>query len=149
VGHFTSKLQPGQKETWTLTVSGPAAQKSVAEMVATLYDESLDAFQQHNWLQRFSFFRQDFSTASSTFENSLKPFQHMSGNWNQSSRPSIFAIAAFPLICRLISGLPIARSRDSPSTAASQGKALACGRTNGDGGLSLRQQMTSSPWPTV
>jgi len=32
-----------------------AAPKSVAEMVATLYDESLDAFQQHNWLQRFSF----------------------------------------------------------------------------------------------
>ena len=61
--HFVSKLQPGQKETWTLTVQSlkskvqspksevRSAEKAVAEMVATLYDESLDAFAPLNWPQ--------------------------------------------------------------------------------------------------
>jgi hypothetical protein len=81
--HFVSKLQPAQKETWTAVVTGPDAQKAVAEMVATLYDESLDAFMRHQWMQRFNFFRQDYSSLNSTFENLLKPFQHLRGNWNQ------------------------------------------------------------------
>ena len=42
--HFTSKLEPGKKETWTAVITGPDAKKTVAEMVATLYDESLDAY---------------------------------------------------------------------------------------------------------
>src|SRR5205823_507215 len=58
--HFVSKLEPSQKETWTAIITGPTAQKAVAEMVATLYDESLDAFMKLNWQQRFSFFRQDY-----------------------------------------------------------------------------------------
>ncbi len=46
--HFVSKLQPGQKETWSVEIRSPksegrSAEKAVAEMVATLYDESLDA----------------------------------------------------------------------------------------------------------
>jgi hypothetical protein len=81
--HFTSKLEPAQKETWTLSVTGPNAEKSAAEMVAALYDESLDAFAPQRWLERFAFFRQDYSSASSTFENSLKSFQHLKGSWNQ------------------------------------------------------------------
>ncbi|SVD33829.1 uncharacterized protein METZ01_LOCUS386683, partial [marine metagenome] len=42
--HFTSKLEPGVKETWTAVVTGSDAKKAVAEMVAPLYDESLDAY---------------------------------------------------------------------------------------------------------
>ncbi len=80
--HFVSKLQPAQKETWTAVVSRPDGQKAVAEMVATLYDESLDAFVRHQWMQRFNFFRQDYSSVRPTFENSLKDFQHLKGNWN-------------------------------------------------------------------
>jgi hypothetical protein len=79
--HFTSKLQPGQKETWTAVITGREAQKAVAETVATLYDQSLDAFMQHNWQQRFGFFRQDHSTASPQFQNSEKQFQHLHGSW--------------------------------------------------------------------
>jgi len=81
--HFTSKLEPAQKETWTLSVTGPNAEKSAAEMVAALYDESLDAFAPQRWLERFAFFRQDYSTANSTFENSLKSFQYLKGSWKQ------------------------------------------------------------------
>ncbi len=81
--HFVSKLQPAQKETWTAIITGPNAQKAVAEMAATLYDESLDAYLKLQWMERFTFFRTDHSTASATFENMTKNFQHMMGNWRQ------------------------------------------------------------------
>src|SRR5262249_41831727 len=77
---FTSKLLPGQKETWTAVVqkagdgkTNPAPQQAtsvervVAEMVATLYDESLDAFAPHTWMQAFGVFRQDGSTVQAQF----------------------------------------------------------------------------------
>ncbi|MEL7533232.1 MAG: alpha-2-macroglobulin family protein, partial [Bacteroidota bacterium] len=41
---FRSKLQPGQKEEWQLSIKGPKGEAVAAEMVATLYDASLDAF---------------------------------------------------------------------------------------------------------
>ena len=59
--HFVSKLEPGQKETWTAVITGPDAKKAVAEMVATLYDQSLDAYLPHNWQSGFGVFRQDWS----------------------------------------------------------------------------------------
>lgn len=80
--HFTSKLEPAQKETWTAIISGPDAHKAVAEMVATLYDASLDAFMKHYWQQRFSVFRQDYSTASPQFENMPRHFQWVVGGWD-------------------------------------------------------------------
>ncbi len=43
------KLQPGEKETWTMVVRGNKKEKLAAEMVATLYDASLDAFKPHQW----------------------------------------------------------------------------------------------------
>src|SRR5262249_27755080 len=72
--HFVSKLQPAQKETWSLEIRNPNSEKQqtekeVAELAATLYDESLDAFAPHNWLQRFGIFREDSSTAQSQFAN--------------------------------------------------------------------------------
>lgn len=50
---FRDKLKPGQPETWTLRISGPAQDSVLAELVATLYDASLDQFVPHNWLTRF------------------------------------------------------------------------------------------------
>ncbi len=41
--HFNSKLGPGQKDTWTAVVTGPDASRAAAEMVAGLYDASLDS----------------------------------------------------------------------------------------------------------
>jgi len=42
------KLQPGQKETWELTVSGKDKDKFLAEMLATMYDASLDQFKSNS-----------------------------------------------------------------------------------------------------
>src|SRR6266699_1963082 len=85
--HFTSKLEPNQKETWTAVVQirNPKSEirnpeRAVAEMVATLYDASLDQFMSLSWQQHFNFFRQDYSTASGSFENTIKPFQLLRGH---------------------------------------------------------------------
>ena len=79
---FVSKLEPAKKETYTAIVKGPNASKVVAEMVAALYDVSLDAYLPHNWMHKFGVFRTDYSTTSSSFENAAKQLQHYRGNWD-------------------------------------------------------------------
>jgi uncharacterized protein YfaS (alpha-2-macroglobulin family) len=66
---FRSKLQPGQKETWALTVKGPQAAPRVAELVAALYDASLDQFAGHGFPGIFDIFRSDLTWLSSSFAN--------------------------------------------------------------------------------
>jgi hypothetical protein len=46
---FRDKLQPGAQEQWKILVKGKNADKVVAEMVATLYDASLDEFRSNDW----------------------------------------------------------------------------------------------------
>ena len=46
---FRDKLLPGEKEEWRLKISGKNGEHFASEMVATLYDSSLDSFKQHNW----------------------------------------------------------------------------------------------------
>jgi uncharacterized protein YfaS (alpha-2-macroglobulin family) len=46
---FRDKLQPGEKETWNLRISGPGGEAAAAEMVAGMYDASLDAFASVYW----------------------------------------------------------------------------------------------------
>jgi hypothetical protein len=48
-GSFRSVLLPGQKEEWRLTIKGPSGEAAAAEMVATLYDASLDQIMPHAW----------------------------------------------------------------------------------------------------
>lgn len=46
---FRNKLMPGEKEEWRIKIKGPGGDKAAAEMVAALYDASLDAFRPHYW----------------------------------------------------------------------------------------------------
>ncbi len=66
---FRSKLDPGAEETWTILIKGPSAENVAAELAATLYDASLDAFLPHNWSGLESIFRQDYSSLSTNFAN--------------------------------------------------------------------------------
>ncbi|MBO94967.1 MAG: hypothetical protein CMI32_08755 [Opitutales bacterium] len=85
--HFTSKLEPAAKETWTAVITGNDANKAVAEMVAALYDESLDAYKPHNWRQNFSnLFRRDRSNLSIRFENAVLNFRQLQGNWKRTHK---------------------------------------------------------------
>ena len=94
---LVSKLKPGQKETWTATVTGPKAEKVVAEMVATLYDASLEAFAKHYWKKKFSIFRRDYSSANISFNNHARGLNTLLGNWKRTRIPNgNYRYGAFP-----------------------------------------------------
>ena len=84
--HFVSKLSPAEKETWTLVIKGPDAKATAAEMVAALYDASLDAYTPHQWASGFHLFRNDYSPLSSQFENRLQCFRNVSATWRLPQR---------------------------------------------------------------
>ncbi|MGY0038692.1 alpha-2-macroglobulin family protein [Pedobacter sp. NJ-S-72] len=46
---FRNKLQPGEKESWKLKITSKKGEKQMAEMVATLYDASLDHLKKLEW----------------------------------------------------------------------------------------------------
>ena len=93
---FRSKLEPAQQETWTAVVRGPGAEQAAVEMVATLYDASLDAFAGHRWIQRFSVFRQARLVVPGRFENQLKSLGRLQGEWNRDERDGTLTYYAFP-----------------------------------------------------
>lgn len=59
---FRNKLVPGQKEEWTATISRPDGKAADAQLMATLYDKSLDEFVSHNLNLHLSFGRDLSST---------------------------------------------------------------------------------------
>lgn len=83
---FRSKLEPGAKETFTAVVTGPDAKRAVAEVVAALYDQSLDAYLPHDWPHRFGFFRQDYSALNLQFGNAARGFGYVQGQWPQAHK---------------------------------------------------------------
>ncbi len=94
--HFVSKLKPGQEDQWTAIISGPDAEPAAAEMVATLYDASLDAYQPHHWMDSFGVFRQDYSNLRSQFENSTKHLQPIYHSWSREYRDGSLTYRHFP-----------------------------------------------------
>ena len=69
---FRDRLTPGQQEEWSLTVLAPDGQPANAQLMATLYDKSLDQLTPHFW--------------------SLYPYTSLqlpSTQWNHSSRGSM------------------------------------------------------------
>ena len=69
---FRDRLTPGQQEEWSLTVLGPDGQPANAQLMATLYDKSLDQLTSHYW--------------------SLYPYTSLqlpNTRWNASSRGSM------------------------------------------------------------
>jgi hypothetical protein len=93
---FRSKLEPGKKETFTAIITGPDAKRAVAEMVAAVYDQSLDAYLPHDWMHKFGIFRQDHSNLQSQFENMDKHFQWIQGNWPHDRKHVDLVYRGFP-----------------------------------------------------
>lgn len=93
---FRSKLVPGQPETWTATVSGPNAKGRVAEMVAALYDASLDQYAPHTWPSAFSVFRSEYQRMASEFQNAVRPFGVLHGWDGPASREPNWRYRAYP-----------------------------------------------------
>jgi hypothetical protein len=94
--HFVSKLLPGQHETWTAVVSGRDATRAVAEMVATLYDASLDAYLPHGWPAGFGEFRQEFDSRGARFENGAAGLRQVAGQWPATWESVDISYRSFP-----------------------------------------------------
>ncbi|MDQ5979502.1 MAG: hypothetical protein QG602_2476, partial [Verrucomicrobiota bacterium] len=84
---FRSKLLPGQPETWTAVITGPDAERATAEMVASLYDASLDQYSNHEWPGGFEVFRREEAAGPASLHNSLIGFNHVGGHWQVKFRP--------------------------------------------------------------
>ncbi len=81
---FRNKLLPGEKEEWKLLIKGKNGEKLAAEMLATLYDASLDAFRPNNWNFNIynSYYNQLNWEASTAFTSSN--FRQYDKDWNTS-----------------------------------------------------------------
>jgi hypothetical protein len=94
--HFVSKLEPGQKETWKAVITGPGVKKAVAEMVAALYDQSLDAYLPHSWMENFNVFREDGSQLRSQFENGARGAGCVATFWRLDQKPVQLTYRSLP-----------------------------------------------------
>lgn len=68
---FRDKLQPGTDETWQFKIKGPDGEQASAELLASMYDASLDQFKSHNW--DFNPIKNKYYNAS-TYPNSNNSF---------------------------------------------------------------------------
>ncbi|HOY31646.1 MAG TPA: alpha-2-macroglobulin family protein [Bacteroidales bacterium] len=79
---FRNKLEPGQKEEWKIRIKSKNGEKAAAEMLAGMYDASLDAYRSNSWyLALFSNFymRQQWET-SNGFSTEVSNIYTV--NWN-------------------------------------------------------------------
>jgi uncharacterized protein YfaS (alpha-2-macroglobulin family) len=81
---FRSKLLPGARETWTLKVKGPGAERRAAEVVAAMYDESLDAFMPHQWQTLIPWFFRNCTSIEQRFTNRDLGFSAWVADWNST-----------------------------------------------------------------
>ena len=91
---FTRRVEPGAKEVWRARVKAAddaldGAGKGVpAEIVATLYDQSLDALAPLAWPPGLSsLFRSESSPVSTVFSNRPEVLQQIVGSWSVSQVP--------------------------------------------------------------
>lgn len=70
---FRDKLQPGTHETWSFKVKGPKGEKVAAELLASMYDASLDQFMGHYWsfnpINRPYYYSSIYTNANQSFGN--------------------------------------------------------------------------------
>lgn len=82
---FRDKLLPGENEKWTMLISNKKGEKEVAEVVASLYDASLDAFRPHNWTDFSGIYSQYVNTYTYQWgHNAVENITYPRTYWNVS-----------------------------------------------------------------
>jgi len=85
---FRSKLLPGAEEKWTLKILGPKKEVEMAEMLASMYDASLDDIKGHNWWANL--YRSNYLNSSISYfgfgQTRVRNFVHR--DWNEYYTPS-------------------------------------------------------------
>ncbi|AOW21768.1 alpha-2-macroglobulin family protein [Urechidicola croceus] len=68
---FRDKLQPGSEQTWSFKIKGDKNDKVAAELLASMYDASLDEFKSHNWtfnpITRYQYSSYGLSSSHNSF----------------------------------------------------------------------------------
>ncbi len=114
---LVSKLEPGKKEKFKLIVEGPKASRAITELVAAMYDASLDAYYPHQWMQRFSVFRQNHAWSNWVYQNNgeaLMPVRGMFANRIQSVVATYRSFPTDVLLLGRAGGGPMFRGRAMP-----------------------------------
>ncbi|WP_321307224.1 MG2 domain-containing protein [Marinifilum fragile] len=60
---FRNKLSPGQEESWSFKITNSNNKKAQAEVLASMYDTSLDQFKTHAWKKDIGFQKNYYSSA--------------------------------------------------------------------------------------
>ncbi len=94
VEHLTSKLNPGKEETWKFKVSGPS------EVLAFMYDRSLDAYKWHNVSTGFSdhFTPYERYLMSPILQNTTKNLYRLDGRFPITRLPADFSWPSWKIV---------------------------------------------------
>lgn len=97
---FRDKVLPGTDETWSFKIKGPKGDQVSAELLASMYDASLDAFRGHYWgfspLVRPTYYSSRRASAYHSFATG--PFSTYQDNeWYGHSDPTFDALHWFGL----------------------------------------------------
>ena len=92
--HLTSKLNPGREETWKFKVSGPS------EVLAFMYDRSLDAYKWHNVSTDFSnhFTPYERYLMSPALQNTTKDLYCLDGRFPSTRLPADFSWPSWKIV---------------------------------------------------
>ena len=83
---FRDKLQPGQEETWSFSIKNDKNNAITAEVLASMYDASLDDFKTHNWdfnpiTPKSSYYSYSKSNANHSFNNAYFNIRNLGRNY--------------------------------------------------------------------
>lgn len=137
---FRSRLEPGQSETWTLSIrrknpgTTNAALPAPAELAAALYDASLDQILPHSWPGIGGLFPYDSPGTPWSFANRQADLNQVLGRgWQPQMRDIRFGYRGFPseilaaqwivntpmpMMLRSVSGAAVADAAPAPAPAA-------------------------------
>jgi hypothetical protein len=80
---FRNRLNPGEKEAWRIKITGRKGEMVAAELAASMYDASLDAFYPHGWYFNVNpyFYNYEYWHNNSTF--SIEQSRLAANDWNE------------------------------------------------------------------
>ena len=88
---FRDKLQPGENQTWSFTIKGVKKDKVLSEVLASMYDVSLDQFKTHNWsfnpLYQPIYNSYHNANARQSFENSYFRIHNLNTSFKNEYKP--------------------------------------------------------------
>lgn len=90
---FRNKLLPGTDETWSFKIKGPKGDKVAAEILASMYDASLDEFRNHSWNFNPIYKPQYYTTISSNAYNNYTTENY--SVYNSYTRTSQYSYPGF------------------------------------------------------